>query len=124
MSSKKKKIILFLFSKPFSFSKKMSASNSVTVPSQRDEDQETKTASSASKIDESQQQPNQTTNDTNNQTAIPVALVTCGICLEDFSAKDMATLVCCNQQLCLVDAIRVGTCPFCRQEPCVWFPGV
>lgn len=50
-------------------------------------------------------------------------LLTCGICMEEFPVSEMATLICCKQQLCLQDVQRVGQCPYCRREPSFWIPG-
>ncbi len=61
---------------------------------------------------------------TTSTSAAAIPKITCAICLEEFGSSEMVTLVCCNQQLCLEDAKKVGICPLCRQEPAVWFPGV
>ena len=44
----------------------------------------------------------------------------CGVCFEAPPPGQLAKLLCCRNMLCLKDAQRVGTCPFCREEPMAW----
>ena len=44
----------------------------------------------------------------------------CGVCFETPPPGQLAKLLCCRNMLCLKDAQRVGTCPFCREEPMAW----
>ena len=41
----------------------------------------------------------------------------CGVCFEVPPKGQLAKLLCCRNLLCMKDAQRIGTCPFCREEP-------
>lgn len=44
----------------------------------------------------------------------------CGVCLENPGVGHMVALWCCRNVLCLSDAQKIGSCPFCREEPLMW----
>lgn len=44
----------------------------------------------------------------------------CGVCLENPGDDSMVSLWCCKNILCIFDARKIGSCPFCREEPLVW----